>query len=36
MAHATGKYSYALCDYCGQRYPYQTSKKELERVYGLP
>jgi len=27
MAYATGKYSYGLCDYCGQRYPYNVLKK---------
>lgn len=27
MAYATGKFSLALCDYCGQRYPYQVLKK---------
>jgi hypothetical protein len=27
MAYATGKYSYGLCDYCGQRYPYTVLKK---------
>lgn len=27
MAFATGKFSYGLCDYCGQRYPYLTLKK---------
>jgi len=27
MAYATGKFSYGLCDYCGQRYPYTTLKK---------
>lgn len=27
MAYATGKYSYGLCDYCGQRYPYKTLRK---------
>jgi hypothetical protein len=29
MAYATGKYSYGLCDYCGQRYPYNVLKKKL-------
>ncbi len=24
---ATGKFSYGLCDYCGQRYPYNVLKK---------
>jgi hypothetical protein len=27
MAYATGKFSYGLCDYCGQRYPYNTLRK---------
>ncbi|NBU34455.1 hypothetical protein EB118_14680 [bacterium] len=27
MAFATGKFSFALCDYCGQRYPYLTLRK---------
>ena len=27
MSFATGKFSYGLCDYCGQRYPYNTLKK---------
>jgi len=27
MAFASGKYSNALCDYCGQRYPYNTLRK---------
>lgn len=27
MAFATGKFSYALCDYCGQRYQYQVLRK---------
>tara|TARA_R110000868_G_scaffold185346_1_gene427229 strand:+ start:969 stop:1307 length:339 start_codon:yes stop_codon:yes gene_type:complete len=27
MAHASGKFSYALCDYCGQRYLYTKLKK---------
>jgi len=27
MAFATGKFSYGLCDYCGQRYAYQTLRK---------
>lgn len=27
MAFATGKFSYALCDYCGQRYEYTTLRK---------
>ena len=27
MAYATGKFSYGLCDYCGQRYPFSVLKK---------
>jgi hypothetical protein len=27
MAFASGKFSFGLCDYCGQRYPYLTLKK---------
>ena len=27
MAFAKGKYSYGLCDYCGQRYPYNVLQK---------
>lgn len=27
MAFATGKFSYGLCDYCGQRYPYNILQK---------
>ncbi len=27
MAFATGKFSFALCDYCGQRYHYQVLRK---------
>lgn len=27
MAYATGKFSYGLCDYCGQRYPYRILQK---------
>jgi hypothetical protein len=27
MSFATGKFSYGLCDYCGQRYQYNTLKK---------
>ena len=36
MTHATGKYSYALCDYCGQRYPYQTLKKNWKGFMVCP
>lgn len=27
MSFATGKFSYGLCDYCGQRYQYNVLKK---------
>ena len=27
MSFATGKFSYGLCDYCGQRYKYNTLRK---------
>jgi hypothetical protein len=27
VAFATGKFSYGLCDYCGQRYPYNVLRK---------
>jgi len=27
MAFATGKFSFGLCDYCGQRYPYKILRK---------
>ena len=27
MAYATGKFSYGLCDYCGQQYPYNVLRK---------
>jgi len=27
VAFATGKFSFGLCDYCGQRYPYNTLRK---------
>lgn len=27
MAYATGKFSFGLCDYCGQRYPYNVLRK---------
>lgn len=27
MSFATGKFSYGLCDYCGQRYPYRILQK---------
>lgn len=27
MAYATGKFSFGLCDYCGQRYPFNTLRK---------
>ena len=27
MAHASGKFSFGLCDYCGQRYQYTVLRK---------
>ena len=27
MAYATGKFSFGLCDYCGQRYPFHVLRK---------
>jgi len=27
MAFASGKFSYGLCDYCGQRYPFNVLRK---------
>jgi hypothetical protein len=27
MSYATGKFSFGLCDYCGQRYPYTVLRK---------
>jgi hypothetical protein len=27
MAFATGKFSFGLCDYCGQRYPYNVLRQ---------
>lgn len=27
MSFATGKFSFGLCDYCGQRYPYNILRK---------
>lgn len=30
MAYATGKYSYGLCDFCGQRYPYNVLRKNWQ------
>lgn len=27
MAYASGKYAYGLCDYCGQRFPYNVLRK---------
>ncbi len=36
MAFATGKYSLALCDYCGQRYPYNVLRKNWEGFMVCP
>jgi hypothetical protein len=30
VAFAQGKYSYGLCDYCGQRYPYNVLQKNWQ------
>jgi hypothetical protein len=27
VSYATGKFSFGLCDYCGQRYPYNVLRK---------
>jgi hypothetical protein len=27
VAYASGKYAFGLCDYCGQRYPYNVLRK---------
>lgn len=27
MAYASGKYAFGLCDYCGQKYPYNELRK---------
>lgn len=27
MAYASGRFSFGLCDYCGQRYPYNVLRK---------
>jgi len=36
MAFATGKYALALCDYCGQRYPYNTLRKNWRNCMVCP
>ncbi len=36
MAYASGKYSLALCDYCGQRYPYNTLRKNWQGYMVCP
>ncbi len=36
MAFAAGKYSYGLCDYCGQRYRYNTLKKNWQGFMVCP
>lgn len=36
MAYATGKNSYAICDYCGQRYRYQILKKNWKGFMVCP
>ena len=34
MSYATGKFSYALCDYCGQRYQYNVLRKNWRDFLG--
>lgn len=36
MAYATGKYSIAICDYCGFQYPYQTLRKNWKGFMVCP
>ena len=36
MAYATGKYSFALCDFCGQRYPYNVLRKQWQGYMVCP
>lgn len=36
MSQASGKFAYGLCDYCGQRYPYQTLKKNWKGFMVCP
>jgi hypothetical protein len=36
MAYATGKYSYGLCDFCGQRYPYNVLRKQWQGFMVCP
>ena len=36
MAFATGKYSVALCDRCGQQYPYLELKQEWNGLFTCP
>ena len=36
MAFATGKYSVAICDRCGQQYPYLELKQEWNGLFTCP
>ena len=36
MTYATGKYSIAICDYCGFQYPYQTLRKNWKGFMVCP
>lgn len=36
MAFATGKFSFALCDFCGQRYPYTVLRKQWQGFMVCP
>jgi len=36
MAYATGKHSYGLCDFCGQRYPYNVLRKQWQGYMVCP
>ena len=36
MAYATGKHSYGLCDFCGQRYPYNVLHKQWQGYMVCP
>ena len=36
MAFASGKFSYGLCDYCGQRYPYNVLRKNWKGFMVCP
>ena len=36
MAYASGKFSVAICDYCGFQYPYQTLRKNWKGFMVCP